>query len=89
MDSRGFAPPPPAATMPETVLDVRGLPPPEPLERVLDALGALQPGDHLRLLIDIEPRPLYAMLDRNDLAHRTERGPVSGYEVTIWARAGA
>lgn len=55
---------------------------------MIDALGALQPGDHLRLLIDIEPRPLYAMLDRNDLAHRTERGPVSGYEVTIWPRAG-
>ncbi len=88
MDSRGIAPLQPAHRMPETVLDVRGLPPPEPLERVLDALGALQPGDQLRLLIDIEPRPLYPMLARNDLAHRTERGAVAGYEVTIWPRAG-
>jgi uncharacterized protein (DUF2249 family) len=74
--------------MPETVLDVRGLPPPEPLEQLLDALGVLASGDRLRLLIDIEPRPLYPMLERNDLAHRTEPGPVSGYEVTIWPRAG-
>ena len=72
--------------MAETILDVRGLPPPEPLERVLDALGALGAGDRLRLLVDIEPRPLYPILGRCGLAHRTELGAVSGFEVTIWPR---
>jgi uncharacterized protein (DUF2249 family) len=72
--------------MTETILDVRGLPAPEPLERVLTALSALMPGDRLRLLIDIEPRPLYLMLDRNDLCHHTEPGVGSGYAVTIWPR---
>jgi uncharacterized protein (DUF2249 family) len=70
--------------MAESILDVRGLPPPEPLERVLAALTTLAPGDRLKLLIDIEPRPLYLMLDRNGLGHRTEPGAISGYEVTIW-----
>lgn len=74
--------------MTETTLDVRGLPPPEPLERALAALGTLVPGDRLKLLIDIEPRPLYTMLERNDLGHRTAPGAGSGYEVTIWPRDG-
>ena len=70
----------------ETILDVRGLPAPEPLERVLAALATLMPGERLRLLIDIEPRPLYPMLERNGLGHRTEPGPGSGLAVTIWPR---
>jgi hypothetical protein len=72
--------------MTETILDVRGLPAPEPLERVLAALATLMPGERLRLLIDIEPRPLYPMLERNGLGHRTEPGPDSGFAVTIWPR---
>ena len=75
--------------MNETILDVRGLPSPEPLERVLAALSNLMLGDRLKLLIDAEPRPLYSMLDRNDLGHRTEPGAVSGFEVTIWPRDAA
>ncbi len=72
--------------MTETILDVRGLPPPEPLERVLAALATLMPGEQLRLLIDVEPRPLYPMLERNGLGHLTEPGPGAGYAVTIWPR---
>jgi len=75
--------------MTETILDVRGLAAPEPLERVLTALSTLMPGERLRLLIDVEPRPLYLMLDRNDLCHHTEPGVGSGYAVTIWPREGA
>lgn len=72
--------------MSEIVVDVRGLPPPEPLARVVDALGSLTRGDRLRLLIDIEPIPLYKMLDRNNYGHHAEPGSVSGYEITIWER---
>jgi uncharacterized protein (DUF2249 family) len=46
-------------------LDVCGLEPPEPMERVLDALDALAPHQQLRMLIDREPRPLYRILERN------------------------
>lgn len=46
-------------------LDVRGLQPPEPLERVLDALDRLAPGKRLVMLIDRAPLPLYRILDRN------------------------
>jgi uncharacterized protein (DUF2249 family) len=49
----------------EIYLDLRGLEPPEPMERVLDALAALQPGEHVRMLIDREPRPLYRILEQN------------------------
>lgn len=72
--------------MTETILDVRGLSAPEPLERVLAALATLMPGERLRLLIDVEPRPLYPMLERNGLGHVTETGPGPGFTVTIWPR---
>ena len=39
----------------------------------------LMPGERLRLLIDVEPRPLYPMLERNGLGHLTEPGPGAGY----------
>ncbi|HEU4853371.1 MAG TPA: DUF2249 domain-containing protein [Telluria sp.] len=50
----------------EITLDVCGLMPPEPMERVLEALADLRPGQRLRMLIDREPRPLYRILERNE-----------------------
>lgn len=47
-------------------LDVCGLMPPEPMERVLEALADLQPGQTLCMLIDREPRPLYRILERDN-----------------------
>ena len=46
------------------VLDLRALPPPEPMERVLDALDNLPAGAALRVLLAREPYPLYGMLER-------------------------
>lgn len=46
-------------------LDLCGLEPPEPMERVLDALSRLPAGDEIRMLIDREPRPLYRILEQN------------------------
>lgn len=46
--------------MPE--LDVRGLPPPEPFERIIGALQTLSGEDSLKVLIHREPFPLYEML---------------------------
>ena len=62
--------------MKEIELDVCGLEPPEPMERVLDALSSLQPDEQIRMLIDREPRPLYRILEQN------------GYDYTVSQRDG-
>ena len=46
------------------VLDARGLPPPEPMERALDALAALPPDDRLVLRLPRQPFPLFDLLRR-------------------------
>ncbi len=69
------------------VLDARNLEPPEPLVRVIEAIGAFHAGDTLKLLIDQEPRLLYPILDRSGFAHRTEAGTETVFEVTIWPLA--
>jgi uncharacterized protein (DUF2249 family) len=45
-------------------LDVSNLPPPEPLERTLDALAELPAGDRLLLCHRRQPFPLYDLLRR-------------------------
>lgn len=64
-------------------IDVCGLEPPEPLERTLEALSRLKPGQSLRMLIDREPRPLYAILARNGFSHETRLLPDYLYEIII------
>lgn len=44
------------------LLDVSDLPPPEPLERVLDALADLPEGDSLKVRLPADPVLLYPML---------------------------
>lgn len=65
-------------------LDVRGLPPPEPLEQVLEALSTLGSAQQLRVLIDREPFPLYDMLAQNGFQHHTRNTEDYRYEVLIW-----
>jgi uncharacterized protein (DUF2249 family) len=71
----------------EIELDVCGLEPPEPMERVLDALSRLQPGQQIRMLIDREPRPLYRILDQN--GYRYTVTPRDGYlfDILIYHRS--
>lgn len=68
------------------VLDVRGMQPPEPLERVLETIGDFRAGDTLKLVIDCEPRPLFRILQSNGYAWRVEPGAASNFEITIWTR---
>lgn len=69
------------------LLDVSDLPPPEPLERAVAALGTLGPGEALRLHHRREPCLLYPILDERGFAHLT-RSVVDG-EVDVWMwRAG-
>jgi uncharacterized protein (DUF2249 family) len=64
-------------------LDVCGLVPPEPMERVLDALDVLGPQQQLRMLIDREPRPLYRILERNGFRYRAELRDDGLFEILI------
>ena len=70
----------------ELVLDVRGMEPPEPLERVLETVDRFVPGDRLKLIIDCRPVPLFRMLERNGFTYREEPGAESLYEITIWQK---
>ena len=59
--------------MPERrVIDGRDLLPPEPLELAVAELGTLAPGEELVMLLNCEPLPLYAILDRNGYRYRAE-----------------
>ncbi len=71
----------------DIVLDVCGLEPPEPLERVLEALSSLEPGRRLCMVIGREPRPLYSILERNGFAYQTRCREDFLYEVLIWHRS--
>ena len=74
------------STLPPLVhhLDVCGLEAPEPLEKVLDALDRLPLGEHLCVLIEREPRPLYRILTNNGFAYQTSTLPGFLFQVTIW-----
>ena len=50
---------------PYRTIDGRDLPPPEPLERTLDALEELPAGEHLLLLVPCSPGPLFNFLRHN------------------------
>ncbi|MBI5658233.1 MAG: DUF2249 domain-containing protein [Nitrosomonadales bacterium] len=65
-------------------LDARYLEPPEPMMRALAALGALRPGEKLRLLLHREPFPLYQTLGERGYTHRTAQLPDGCYEILIW-----
>jgi len=54
------------------VLDVRGLEPPQPMVRVLEALERLRPDGRLEVLHDRRPMFLYPQLDERGFAHETE-----------------
>jgi uncharacterized protein (DUF2249 family) len=69
--------------MSEILLDVRGLMPPEPLERVMDALDQLTPANRIVMLIDREPVPLYRILERNGYAYRAIAQDSGMYRVEI------
>jgi TusA-related sulfurtransferase len=73
----------------EITLDVRGMEPPEPLERVLETIDDFVPGDRLKLVIDCRPMPLFRILERNGYAHHEAAGANSNYEITIWRKPAA
>lgn len=73
----------------EITLDVRGMEPPEPLERVLETIDDFVAGDELRLVIDCRPVPLFRILERNGYAYREAPGTDSNYVISIWRKPSA
>jgi uncharacterized protein (DUF2249 family) len=70
----------PAATV---HLDNRGLQPPEPLVRILDALEHLAPGAVLEAINERDPVFLYPELEARGAAIRTEKRAEGGVRVLI------
>jgi uncharacterized protein (DUF2249 family) len=70
------------------VVDARSLEPPEPMERVMEALSSMKPGEKVQLLLYREPFPLYGILQRNHYAHRAELRDDGTFEILIWEETG-
>ena len=68
----------------ERDIDVSELEPPEPMERILDALADMSPGDWLKILHRREPFPLYNMLKSMGYCWSTLRGESHPFEIYIW-----
>jgi len=56
----------------DVVIDARGLEPPEPLVRTMEALDQLEPAGKLLVLLPREPFPLYRALELNGFSWQTE-----------------
>lgn len=66
------------------VIDARGLIPPEPFERVVDALSTLEDDEHVLLILEREPLPLYRFLENNRYEWKTQSHPDGRVEIRIW-----
>jgi hypothetical protein len=64
----------------EPIVDLRGLEPPEPLVRILDAIA--QADGPMRFLLSREPFPLYPMLRGSGFRHAVRRDE-RGIELTV------
>lgn len=68
---------------PKTALDNRGLLPPEPMIRILEALEHLKPGEVLEAINEREPMFLYPELEKRGAAIRTEKRPDGAFQLLI------
>jgi uncharacterized protein (DUF2249 family) len=72
---------PPAS---ELYLDVRGLPPCEPMERILASSDQLLPGQCLHALLSREPLPLFPILQQRGFDWRVVAVEEGRCELLIW-----
>jgi len=71
------------------VIDARDLEPPEPFERVMEAISELEPGGQVMLILNREPFPLYRVLQLNGYQHKTTAFPDGRFEIMINQGQGA
>ena len=76
------------APAPAITLDVRGLLPPEPLERTLAALERLGPGQRLLQINERVPAFLLPLLDERGYVYALERDGAD-VRLTVWQAGGA
>ena len=67
----------------EILVDARGLEPPEPMEKVMQVLALLRPGQSIRMLLHREPFPLYAILAERGYRHETRMDADGSYVILI------
>jgi uncharacterized protein (DUF2249 family) len=84
---RAAAPAPATSACRRTVLDVRGLEPPQPMLRVLQEIDRLGPAAELEVRHDRRPTLLYPQLDERGFVHETDE-PEPGMVRIIIRRGG-
>ena len=72
-----------ASSTDEILVDARWLEPPEPMEKVLQTLALLRPGQSIRLLLHREPFPLYSLLAESGYRHATQKEADGSYVILI------
>lgn len=70
-------------TAAEILVDARDLEPPQPMERVMQALALLRPGQSIRMLLHREPFPLYPILAERGYRHSTHMEADGSYVILI------
>lgn len=65
------------------VIDGRDMEPPEPFERVMEAISVMPPGDKVMLILNREPLPLYRVLRLNGYSYQTTAFPDGRFEIVI------
>lgn len=66
-----------------SLLDLRHLPPPEPMQRILEAVQQLSAGERLEALTPFRPEPLLPLLAEQGCAWHIESLPSGGVRITI------
>ncbi len=54
------------------------------MEKALDAIETLQPGEYLSMLFPREPVPLFALLEQSGIVHQSRPGPGGAWEILAW-----
>lgn len=72
---------------PIVVLDARGLEPPEPMIRILEALASLPKDSDLQALTDRRPVHLYPLLEQRGYQAETQPAPDRGFVTRIRHRS--
>lgn len=70
------------------ILDNRGLEPPQPMMRTLEALEKLPETETLIIINDRRPMFLYEQLEDLGLKHQTEQQQDGSYKITIFRLQG-
>ncbi len=70
----------------EVICDVQGLPAPEPMQQVLEAVADLKAGEYVRMMHRMEPRPLYSVLDDMGFDCQLYLEGEAPYEIMIYRK---